>query len=421
VTDKPKVCYLRGSYLNPFESQYLEPLQDRFDLTLSYSRSHRFEVDSIPLPKVPLGSLDYLNGLIPRRLGHRQLPNVLKTLGYDEVLLGLDEFLPGFDLIHSQEQSFYFSYQVAERKKKYGYKLISVQCMLDPYWYQDKPALAKRAQVVREATDVFIARSYRAKAALVGEGVDPEKVRVVGHGVDLERFHPGEVDPSFRASLGIEPGRFVILFVGRLTWPKGVYPLVDAANLLLKEPAVRRLDPLFLIVGDGPERIAMQRRIRMFGIESSFKFIGRVPYARIPEVHRLGDIFILPSISERYVVEQFGIVLIEAMATARPVISTLSGAIDEVVGEAGMLIPSNDSYQLYQAMLRLVAEPPLRQELGGRGLERVRKYFTHEIVTEEIASAYWQALDGRKPVREYMGLRPRDLPQLEEESRTLHG
>lgn len=389
---RPGVCYLRGSFLNPFEAQYLEPLQEQFEVTAAYSRSHRFELGSLRLPLARLGSLDYLNGLIPRRLGHRQVPNLLKTLGYEEVLLGLDSLLPRFDLVHSQEESFYFSWQVAEKKQRYGYRLITVQCMLDPYWYQDRPAIARRARRVREATDLFIARSQRAKAALLGEGVEPERVRVIGHGVDLKRFHPGPADPSLQAALGIEPGRFVILFVGRLVWAKGVYPLVDAFNLLLREPRARALDPLLVLVGDGPERVRLEQRLRLLGVEKNVRLAGSLPYSRIPDAHRLADLFVLPSISERYVVEQFGIVLIESMASGVPVLAAQSGAIDEVVGDAGVLAPANDSYSLYCALLDLVTHPAQRQELGARGLQRVQEHFTQEKITSGIAEAYWDVL-----------------------------
>lgn len=410
-TEKPTICYLRGSFLNPFEAQYLEPLQDEFELTAAYSRSHRFDVDSIRIPKAELGCVDYLNGWIPRAIGHRAIPNIFKFLGYEEILLGLDRFLPQFDLIHSQEETFYFSWQVAEKKRKHGYKMISVQCMLDPYWYQGHRNIAARARLVRQETDLFIARSHRAKMALIGEGVEPERVRVIGHGVDLDRFHPGEPSEALRHKLGIEPGRLVILFVGRLTWPKGVYPLVDAFNLLLQDPRVRRLDPLLLMVGDGNERVRLQERVKLLGIESSVRLVGKLPYHQIPDAHRLADIFVLPSISERYVVEQFGIVLIEAMACGKPVLAASSGAIDEVVGDAGLLVPANDSYLLYHRLLRLVEDGALRRELGERGLDRVRENFTHQKISEAIAAAYWDTLNGNA------GLQPHRAPKAAEMSR----
>jgi alpha-maltose-1-phosphate synthase len=396
---KPKVCYLRGSYLNPFEAQYLEPLQDEFDLTAAYSRSHRFNIDSLKIPVVEMRGVDYFNGMLPRSIRHIPVPNVFKTLGYEEILLGLDTLLPEFDLIHSQEQSFYFSWQVAEKKAKYGYKMLSVQCMIDPYWYMDTQVV-ERARLVRQETDLFIARSQRARIALMGEGVALERIRVIGHGVDQERFHPGPKPAALAAELGVDPGRFIFLFVGRLVWAKGVYPLVDAFNLLLQDPQVKALDPLLLIVGKGKEELKLKRRVELLGIENNVHFAGKQAYDTIPDVHRLADIFVLPSISERYVVEQFGIVLIEAMASGKPVIAASSGAIDEVVGDAGLLVPANDSWSLYRAFQNVVTDPGLREDMAEQGLRRVEENFTHEIMSNKLREAYWDALLDRYGVQQ---------------------
>ena len=81
---KPRVAYVRGSYLNAFEAQYLEPLLDRFDITAVYPRSHRYDVSSLRLPRIQLPCLDFANGLVPRYVGAFGLPNPLKRWGYDE-------------------------------------------------------------------------------------------------------------------------------------------------------------------------------------------------------------------------------------------------------------------------------------------------------------------------------------------------
>src|SRR4029077_1431890 len=81
---RPRVAYVRGSYLNPFEAQYLEPLLDRFDVTAVYPRAHRVGVRSLRVPRVQLPCLDYANGSIPRYIGGQGVPNLLRPWGYDE-------------------------------------------------------------------------------------------------------------------------------------------------------------------------------------------------------------------------------------------------------------------------------------------------------------------------------------------------
>jgi glycosyltransferase involved in cell wall biosynthesis len=389
---KPRVCYFRDSFLNQFEAQYLEPLQDRFDMTAAYTRSHRYEVNGIQMPLVELPCLDYLNGLIPRSLGGFQVPNIFKYLGYDTVVFGLEKFLPGFDLLHVQEESFYSTWQVARLKDRYGFKMVTVQTLVEPYWYMHRSVIADRAAFVREKTDMFIARSYRGKLALESEGVAPGRIRVIGHGVDLERFQPGPKNEELLREWGIALDRFIILFVGRMVWPKGIFSLANAARLLLREPEMRDLNPLFLMVGDGHERPNLEEHLKTLGIRDSFLFTGKQPYRLLADIHRLADIFVLPSISTRRVFEQFGIVLIESMASGKPVIAGHSGAIDEVVGDAGLLVPPNDSWRLYEALLHLIRDDDLRKYLSECGISRVQNNFTHSIITEKIASAYEEVL-----------------------------
>jgi glycosyltransferase involved in cell wall biosynthesis len=121
--------------------------------------------------------------------------------------------------------------------------------------------------------------------------------------------------------------------------------------------------------------------------------VGWQPYDQLPDIHRLADIFILPSISTRYILEQFGIALIESMATGKPIISTHCGAIDEVVGDAGILVQPNDYFRLYYALLKLCLNKDLRSDLGNRGFKRVHKRFNQHKIPSEIASAYKEVLE----------------------------
>jgi len=389
---KPRVCYFRGSYLNPFETQYLEPLQEEYELSVAYTRSHRFEIDSIPMRKISVNCLDYFNGLLPRQIKGHHIPNLFKVFGYDEVLLNALDFAKNFDVIHAQEQAFYSSWQLAKAKQKHGFKLITVQCEVNPYWYLSKRAIPLRAKFTREQSDLFIARSERAKAALICEGVNENRIRVIGHGVDTKRFHPGPKDNKLCAELNIDSDRFIILFVGHLLWTKGIFALANAAKLVMADPEIKKLDPLFLIVGEGGERAALEQTIKNLEIEHNFKLIGRQRYNLLPAIHRLADIFVLPSISTRYILEQFGIVLIESMSTGKPVISTHCGAIDEVVGDAGILVQPNDYLRLAESLITLCKNEELRNELGIRGIDRVNTFFTNTIMSSKIASAYQEVL-----------------------------
>ena len=388
IDAKPRIAYVRGSFLNPFEAQYLEPLQDRFDITAVYPRSHRFDVRGLQMPRVELPCLDYINGLVPRRLGGIAIPNPQKPLGLDEHLFGLDRLLPGLDIVHAAEQAFYCTYQIAQRKRRYGYKLICLQDEINPFWSEGNGRALERAAFVRANADLFIARSQRARSALICEGVEESRIRVIGHGIDTQKFTPGARSAQLSQQFGIAPDQLVILLVGRTVWEKGLFSLADAAALLLRDEAFRNLKPVFVCAGEGPERGALERRLQRLGIESFFRLIGPQPYSQLPEIHRLADIFVLPSISTRSVQEQFGIALIEAMATAKPVLTTHCGAIDEVIGDAGVVVQANDYFRLAEGLRMLAFDAGLRARLGQRGLERVQRLFNRERIGEQIASTY---------------------------------
>jgi glycosyltransferase involved in cell wall biosynthesis len=112
----------------------------------------------------------------------------------------------------------------------------------------------------------------------------------------------------------------------------------------------------------------------------------------VPELHRLADIFVLPSIATRTVQEQFGMVLIEAMATGKPVLATRCGAIDEVVGPAGLLVQANDCHRLAEGLHTLISRRDLREQYGEQALARVWRLFSHEAISTEIAAAYGAVL-----------------------------
>ncbi|MEJ0038314.1 MAG: glycosyltransferase [Gammaproteobacteria bacterium] len=172
-----------------------------------------------------------------------------------------------------------------------------LQDEINPFWAEGHGRTLERAAFVRENADLFIARSERARAALICEGVAPERIRVIGHGIDTARFCPDPRSPELRRRFSIEPEHVVILFAGRLVWEKGLFSLADAAALLLRQESFRGFKPLFVLAGDGPERGALARRLDRLGIGEYFRFIGSHPYARMPEIHRLADIFALPSIA----------------------------------------------------------------------------------------------------------------------------
>jgi len=118
------------------------------------------------------------------------------------------------------------------------------------------------------------------------------------------------------------------------------------------------------------------------------RFIPFAPYDRIPELHRLADIFILPSRPTPQWEEQFGYVLVEAMACGIPVISTRSGSIPDIIGESGELIPHSSPELIGHVLKAWIHDPELRAAWAQKALARARTHFDALSVSRQIENFY---------------------------------
>jgi glycosyltransferase involved in cell wall biosynthesis len=184
-------------------------------------------------------------------------------------------------------------------------------------------------------------------------------------GIDSAKCHS---EPrSGEESLAL-PKTFTVGFVGRLVKEKGIGVLNEA---------VRGLDVRLLAVGKGPERV-------------NGEVVGGVRPEQVRDYLRQMDVLVLPSLTTPKWKEQFGRVLIEAMAYGVPVVGSNSGAIPETIGEAGLIVPEGDAAALRAAIIRLKDDAELRAELSRRGLERVKRW-SHENITNDLIKL-WQSM-----------------------------
>src|SRR5207244_1025724 len=116
--------------------------------------------------------------------------------------------------------------------------------------------------------------------------------------------------------------------------------------------------------------------------------VGAVTDTDVPEYLAALDALVLPSRTTATWAEQFGHVLIEAMAAGVPVVGSSSGAIPDVVGDAGIIVPEGDAAALRRALGTLLADPALRARLSERGQDRVQAHYAHAVVARELAALY---------------------------------
>ena len=211
-----------------------------------------------------------------------------------------------------------------------------------------------------------------------------EKCVVVPNGLDVAGFVPGKPAKTVRAELGIPEGALVVGSVGRLVPFKGYRYLLDAcARMRRQAPNV-----VGLVVGDGPERLDLERQARALGIERHVRFTGH--REDIADLLQIMDVFVLPSVAEH-----FGRVLLEAMALAKPVVATAAGGVPEIVvdGRTGVLVPAAEAAPLADAVLELLADPERLERLGLAGRDRLLEHFTAAQHAAGIEQVYRDVID----------------------------
>ena len=195
------------------------------------------------------------------------------------------------------------------------------------------------------------------------------KIHKVYNGIDLERFPA----PRFCNDNGIPR----IVSVGRLVSFKGFADLIDACAAIAR----RQIDFVCDIIGDGPLRETLQAKIEQLDLSSRVKLLGSLSQDAVLEKLQAADIFALASTTDaRGATDVFPTVILEAMASTRPVVSTRLAGIPELVvnGQTGMLVPPGDSAALGHALEPLLRDPDLRSRFGDAGRARIEQHFRIE-------------------------------------------
>src|SRR5881398_815648 len=208
------------------------------------------------------------------------------------------------------------------------------------------------------------------------------KIQRVYNGIDLERF------PTPRSCNGDRIPR--IVSVGRLVPFKGFDDLIDACAKLAR----RRIDFVCDIIGDGPLRETLQAKIEQLDLSSRVNLLGSLSQGAVLEKLQAADIFALASTTDAQgATDVFPTVILEAMASARPVVSTCLAGIPELVlhGETGMLASPGDSTALAEMVGELLCDPDLRLRLGRAGRLRIEQHFRIEETVTPLLKLFQTA------------------------------
>jgi glycosyltransferase involved in cell wall biosynthesis len=170
--------------------------------------------------------------------------------------------------------------------------------------------------------------------------------------------------------------------VGRLVKEKGVALAIEALQGLP--------DARLLIVGSGPLLEPLRTFADSLELSQRVEFRPQVPSTQMPKLYGELDALVLPSLTQRNWKEQFGRVLIEAMACGVPVVGSTCGEIPNVIGDAGLIFSENDSEALQEQLRKLHQQTKLRDDLAQRGRQRVLQRFTMKQVADATVEVYKQ-------------------------------
>jgi len=221
--------------------------------------------------------------------------------------------------------------------------------------------------------EVLIAKGFKKPIAVIPFGVNTEA---------FSRSRMTDRDPHQPLTIG---------FVGRMLPGKGLNLLSQALGLLSSEKWN------LLAVGDGPERASFESSLAAQGMVDRSRFTGAVSYEQMPEFFKQIDLLVMPTETTERIREQFGRVLVEAMAGCIPVIGSTCGAIPEVIADAGLVFPEGDVQALAEAMRRMLSDADLRERCAILGKARVEKNYSWDVVARKTFDLFAQVLAGTPP------------------------
>ncbi len=366
---KPRVVLVSHTYTAPINRAKLDALARYVSLTVIVPNRWRdtlFTVDAltrnmdapVPLHVLPI----HFNGRILRYIyPFRAISQILRDARPDLVYVEEEPesfALTQLALFKRDSQLIFFSWENISRRARFPFERWNLS--------RCDGAICGNNDAVRV---------LRAKEFIKSMVVTPQL------GVDPEIFHP--VPPgTARASLGLDG--FVVGYVGRLVEEKGLWTLLQAVECL---PDVR-----LVIIGSGSLRNAIELWIGLRHLNERVQIITAVPHQDIPRYMNAMNVLVLASQTTARWKEQFGHVLIEAMACGVPVIGSDSGAIPEVIADAGVIFPESNVNALRNAIVALQTDPARRLQLADAGRARVLTHYTHERIAAQNAQLFQQVL-----------------------------
>lgn len=297
------------------------------------------------------------------------------------VLRTLADFRP--DLIQVEQEVFSLSaFELA-----LGARLTGKPLVLFCWENMDRP-LSPFRQWIRQ----FVL--HTAKLIIAGNQEGAGLLHKWGYTGSIEVMPQMGVDASLFAPRPREHRNpeFIIGFVGRLANHKGIDVLLAAAHRLREQGHCYRIN----LCGTGPDEEALKNEAQRYNVADLITWSGGVRHDEVPGEMSKFDVLVLPSRTVPKWKEQFGHVLIEAMAMGIPVVGSTCGEIPNVIARSDLVFPEGNAEALATILERMICEPTWWEEVGQYSLDRVNQHYTHERIAQRLIDLWDKVLGQEK-------------------------
>ncbi len=238
---------------------------------------------------------------------------------------------------------------------------------------------------IAKKADLFIATTNEIREGLLRDGIPSEKILRITNFIDTESFFPiTRGNRGYLKKLKGLDNLIIVLYSGRFVRRKGVEILLKA----WKEASRNRSNSKLLLLGEGPLLNEMKGLTKRIGLTESVQFMGHV--SNVVEFLHMADIFVLPSLQEG-----MPNALLEAMACGLPVIGTRIGGVVDIIDDRknGILIEPGNVKSLARALGELLENESLRNELGERAYEKIKREYSLDTVVGKYIQLYSNLLE----------------------------
>ena len=286
-----------------------------------------------------------------------------------------------YDIIHAHSHLF-FSTNLCSLIRKFGTSPLVVtdhglKSQTVPEWFQNIYTYTGTKFTLNSA-DKVICYTEKEKEELINIGIKSQKINVIHNGINTRLFIPNinKISDNNR-----------LLWIGRFVKGKGVDYLLDAFKLLKAEYP----NLVLTMVGKGPDKERIEKRIQTLAIRDSIKIIDFISNSNIVQLYQNSDVFVLPSLEE-------GVprTILEAMSCGIPVVCSRLPHLVDIIKDCGLLVPIKDSQALADGISTILSDKELAIRLGENGRRNVTKNYSWEDTVKRTITLYEELIQCRK-------------------------